>query len=97
MLEQRIIEIINERIRPALQAHQGDIALVKVSSEGIVTVRLTGACATCPGAQQTLAGIVETELRQACPEITGVTAVYQASNELLAQALRLLRKEKNVQ
>ena len=97
MYEQRILEIINERIRPALQAHQGDIALVEVSREGIVTVSLTGACATCPGAQQTLAGVVETELRQACPEITGVSAVYEASDELITQALRLLRKDKHVQ
>lgn len=96
MYEQRIMEIINERIRPALQAHQGDIELVEVSSEGIVTVRLTGACATCPGAQQTLSDIVEAELRQACPEVTGVTAVYQASEELIRQALRLLRKDKPV-
>ncbi len=95
MYEQRIMEIITERIRPALQAHQGDIELVEVSNAGLVTVRLAGACATCPGAQQTLAGVVETELRQACPEITGVNAVYQASDELISQALRLLRKDKN--
>jgi len=94
MQKQRIVEIIDQRIRPALQAHQGDIELVEITAEGIVKVKLTGACATCPGAQQTLAEVVETELRQACPEINGVAAVYQASDDLIRQALQLLRKDK---
>lgn len=92
---QTISDIIEQKIRPVLQSHHGDIELVEVTSDGYVKVRLTGACATCPGAQQTLSEIVEANLREICPEIQGVIPVYQVSDELINQALKILRKNKN--
>lgn len=90
-----ISDIIEQKIRPLLQSHQGDIELVEVTSDGYVKVRLTGACAACPGAQQTLSEVVEANLREVCPEIKGVIPVYQVSDDLINQALKLLRKNKN--
>jgi len=90
----KIAQVIEERIRPILQAHQGDIELVEITPEGMVKVRLMGACATCAGAQQTLSDVVETELMAACPEIKGVIPVFGVSDDLIQQALKILHKDK---
>ncbi len=65
---------INE-IRPHLQADGGDIALVDVSDEGVVRVRLLGACAGCPGAMMTLKMGVERILKEKVPGVASVEAV----------------------
>jgi len=62
-------------IRPRLQADGGDVELVDVDSEGIVSVRLAGACRGCPGATMTLKMGIERILRQQVPEIKSVEAV----------------------
>jgi len=49
MLKESVQEALNE-IRPALKADGGDVELVDVSAEGVVKVRLTGACHGCPWA-----------------------------------------------
>lgn len=62
-------------IRPAIQADAGDIFLKDVDeSTGVVTVELTGACATCPASTVTLKAGVERILMDRVP---GVTAVEQ--------------------
>ncbi len=57
-------EVIAQKVRPVLAAHNGDIELVEITSDGFVKVRLTGACATCPGAQQTMSAVVEETLKE---------------------------------
>ena len=89
----KIEQVIAEKIRPILKAHQGDIEVVEITTDGIVKVRMTGACASCPCAQQTLSDTVEEELREACPEVKGVEAVYQVSDDLIQQALKILQKK----
>jgi len=91
---EKISEIIERKIRPALNAHNGDIELIEVTEDGFVKVRLMGACATCQGAQQTMNEVVETALREVYPEIKGVIAVHQVSDDLINQALKILRKDK---
>ena len=61
-------------IRPALQADGGDIELVNVE-EGVVTVRLMGACSGCPMAQMTLKQGVEARVRELVPEIDRIESV----------------------
>jgi Fe-S cluster biogenesis protein NfuA len=68
------VEAALEKIRPGLQADGGDIELVDVK-EGVVKVRLTGACAGCPMSQLTLASYVEQALKQEIPEIKKVEPV----------------------
>jgi len=63
-----------EKIRPMLQADGGDVELVDVE-DGIVRLRLQGACAGCPGAQMTLKMGVERQLKQDIPELKAVEAV----------------------
>ena len=66
------IEKAIEDIRPYLQADGGDVELVDVSSEGVVKVRLTGACRGCPMSQITLTQGVE---RAIMKKVTGVQKV----------------------
>lgn len=63
-----------ERLRPLLQHDGGDIELVSVK-DGVVTVRLQGACSGCPMSQMTLKGVVENELKKAVPGIKKVEAI----------------------
>ena len=64
-----------ETIRPYLKADGGDIELVNVTEEGIVEVRLLGACVGCPMAQMTLRAGVERSLMREVPGIRRVEAV----------------------
>jgi Fe-S cluster biogenesis protein NfuA len=62
-------------IRPSLQADGGDVKLVDVSDDGIVSVELQGACKGCPMSQITLANGVERILKDRIPEVAGVKNV----------------------
>ena len=73
-MKEQVQEVINE-IRPMLQADGGDIELVDVDEEGVVSVRLQGACKGCPGAQMTLKMGVERHLQQKIPAVKEVVAV----------------------
>ncbi len=64
-----------ERIRPALQADGGDVELVEVTEDGVVKVRLMGACRGCPMSQLTLANGVERVIKEDIPEVVRVEAV----------------------
>jgi Fe-S cluster biogenesis protein NfuA len=70
-MKEKVLEVINE-IRPNLQADGGDIDLVDVTEDGIVKVKLRGACSGCPGAAMTLKMGVERILKERIPEVTGI-------------------------
>lgn len=63
------------RIRPMLQADGGDVELVDVDDQGVVKVRLKGACGGCPMAIVTLKMGIERALKKEIPEITKVVEV----------------------
>lgn len=73
-LNQRV-ESALETIRPYLKADGGNVELVKVTDEGIVEVKLTGACTDCPMASMTLRAGVERALIREVPGIRRVEAV----------------------
>ena len=60
-----------DKIRPALKADGGDVELVEVK-DGVVTVRLTGACAGCPMSIMTLKNGIERIVKQEVPEVKEV-------------------------
>lgn len=62
-------------IRPSLQADGGNVELVEVSDDGVVKVKLTGACSGCPMAQMTLRSGVERIIREQVPEVKAVESV----------------------
>jgi len=69
------VETALESIRPYLKADGGDVELVQVSEDGIVEVKLMGACVGCPMSQMTLRAGVERALIKAVPGIRRVEAV----------------------
>lgn len=71
----KIIEII-ESIRPAIQADGGDLEFLRFREEdGVVEVRLLGACESCPISMMTLKEGIERRLRSSVPGVVEVTAV----------------------
>jgi len=69
------VEQALDKIRPALQADGGDVELVDVGEDGVVKVRLKGACGGCPMSQLTLKMGIERILKKEVPEVKSVEAV----------------------
>jgi Fe-S cluster biogenesis protein NfuA len=69
------VEQALSKIRPMLQADGGDVQLVEVTLDGIVKVKLTGACGSCPMSQMTLKNGIEKLLKKEIPEIKEVVAL----------------------
>ena len=69
--KEKVQEVLNA-VRPSLQADGGDVELIDVSDDGIVTVELQGACKGCPMSQMTLANGVERILKERVPGVTKV-------------------------
>tara|TARA_B100000315_G_C14100570_1_gene373523 strand:- start:211 stop:438 length:228 start_codon:yes stop_codon:yes gene_type:complete len=74
MLTEKVEKAL-EGIRPALQADGGDVELVEVTQEGIVKLRLTGACGSCPMSTYTLKIGIEEKLKEVVPEVKEVEQV----------------------
>ena len=70
------VEKVLEAVRPFLQADGGDVELVDVTDEGIVKVRLTGACGSCPMSTMTLKMGVERKLKEEIAEVKSVEQVF---------------------
>jgi Fe-S cluster biogenesis protein NfuA len=68
----QIEEVIEKEIRPALQADGGDVELVSLEDDGVVKVRLKGACGGCPMATMTLKSGIQAKL---CREFDFVKSV----------------------
>ncbi|MCB9852534.1 MAG: NifU family protein [Phycisphaerales bacterium] len=73
-MKDRVADIIRQ-LRPAVQSDGGDIELVDVDENGVVTVRLHGACIGCPSAAITLKMGVEQSLKDNIPEVSKVVCV----------------------
>jgi Fe-S cluster biogenesis protein NfuA len=74
MLQERVQAALDD-VRPSLQNDGGDVELVSVSDTGIVSVKLTGACGSCPMSQMTLKMGIEKYLKSQIPEVVEVVGV----------------------
>lgn len=74
VLKQKVLDAL-ESVRPYLKADGGDVELVDIKKDGIVEVRLTGACVGCPMSQMTLRAGIERALMRDVPEIKRVEAI----------------------
>ncbi len=74
MLEDKVKAAL-ESVRPSLQADGGDVEFVGIDEEGQVSVKLTGACGSCPMSQMTLKMGIENYLRKEVPEVSSVVGV----------------------
>jgi Fe-S cluster biogenesis protein NfuA len=73
-MKEQVQKVLDE-IRPGLQADGGDVELVEVTEDGVVKVRLTGACAGCPMSTMTLKMAIEEKLKERIPKIKSVEQV----------------------
>ena len=71
MLEEQVKTAL-ESVRPHLQSEGGDVEFVSVSEDGLVSVKLTGACGHCPNAHLTLKNRIEAYLKEEVPEVSSV-------------------------
>lgn len=75
-----LIDKVNEAIeqlRPYLETDGGDMELVEITDEGVVRVKLLGACSTCSMSSMTLKAGLEEAIKKVAPEITRVEAVEE--------------------
>ena len=73
-MKEKVQEVLN-LVRPHLQADGGDVELVDVTQDGVVSVRLKGACGSCPMSTMTLKMGIERTLKQHLPEVKEVVQV----------------------
>lgn len=73
-LKEKVAAALDE-VRPALQAHGGNVSLVDVTDEGVVEVQLEGACKGCPMSQMTLTMGIQRHLKEQIPEVAEVRNV----------------------
>ena len=92
-MEEKIRKIIEEQINPVLGEHSGGAVLTDFT-DGVVTVRLTGACSSCPSAQMTTEDVVKEVLMEEFPEIVDVKLDTSVSDELIDMARKLMRGER---
>ncbi len=92
MVDKNMVAEVIELIRPQLQADGGDIALIGVDDDGVVTVELQGSCKGCPMSQLTLAYSVEAVLKENVPGVTRVVPA-NADPEDIAEMEELLHRD----
>lgn len=69
------VEEALRKIRPSLQADGGDVELIDITPEGVVKVRLKGACMGCPMSSVTLSAGIERTLKELVPEVKEVIEI----------------------
>lgn len=81
MVDKYDVAAVLNLVRPSLLADGGDVRLVDVSEDGIVTVELTGACRGCPLSELTLANGIERVLRERVPGVVRVVPMVDEDAE----------------
>lgn len=91
-MKEQIQKVLEEKVNPLLAEHYGGARLVSFEN-GIVKVRLTGACSTCPSAQFTIEDVVREIVLANCEGVEDVVLDTSISEDLLDMARKILNKE----
>lgn len=91
MTNERLEELLDELVRPALQAHGGNVELVGLE-DGVLRLRMLGQCAGCPAATMTNETIIEGQLLPLIPELKQVVLVHTVDESLLDMARTLMKR-----
>jgi len=75
VIERQQVETVLDKIRPAIQADGGDVELINIREDGVVEVRLQGACKGCPMSTLTLKAGIERVIKEELPEVKEVVSV----------------------
>lgn len=89
---EKIEQVLNEKVRPQLALHGGDIQSLSCG-DGVYRFRLLGQCSGCPSAYLTTESLIQETLLQAFPDLKQVVLVQQVSDDLLDQAKAILRQD----
>ncbi len=89
-MTERIEQVLNERVRPYLRGHGGEVEIASLE-DGVLRVRLLGQCSNCPSATFTTEQLIQEEVCQAVPEVKQVVLIQEVSEDLLEQARAILR------
>lgn len=89
MTLEQIEQVLNERVRPQLALHGGDIRSVSLE-DGVYRFRFLGQCAGCPSAFLTTESIIREELMAVFPQLSEVVLEQGVSDGLLKQARLLM-------
>ena len=87
-----IQRILEEDVRPALMAHEGDVELISYESQ-VVKVKLHGKCSGCHSAYLTTEELIAAKIKEKMPEVKDVVLVQEVNPELLDFARRILNHE----
>ena len=86
-----IEKLLDEKVRPDLALHGGNIRILRIESN-IIHVQMTGQCSGCPSAELTMESLVSTELKQAFPQIKQVVMGTGVSDDLIMEAKAILQR-----
>lgn len=85
----KIKEVLDEKVRPQLSAHGGDVQIIDFK-EGILKVRLLGQCSGCPSAQLTTEELIEAQVTEEVKEVKRVVLIQEVSQDLIDMAKKIL-------
>lgn len=74
-MKKELVENVISKIKPSLQADGGDVELIEVGEDGVIKVKLTGTCGSCPMSQLTLKMGIERIIKEEVPEVKEVIAI----------------------
>lgn len=94
-MEDRIKKVLEERVNPILADHYGGALLTRLE-DGVAFVKLTGACASCPSAQETIENVIKAEVMANVQDVKDVILDTSLSEDLLDMARRILRGEEKL-
>lgn len=83
--------VLDEYVRPLLATHGGGMEVLSFE-DGIVRFKMTGHCAGCAAADLTSEELINTELVEHCPDVKKAVLVNEVSQELLNEAMEILRR-----
>ncbi len=91
-MEEAVRKVLKEKVDPVLAEHFGGSELTKIQ-DGVAYVKLTGACASCPSAQETIEDVVKNFVCGSVDGIQDVVLDTSVSEDLLDMARKILRHE----
>ena len=91
-MEDAVRKVLKEQVDPVLSQHFGGSELTRIQ-DGVAYVRLTGACASCPSAQETIQDVVKDFVMGGVDGIKDVVLDTTVSEDLLDMARKILRHE----
>lgn len=90
---ERIEQVLDERVRPMLEQHEGDLRVLSYQ-DGVLRFRLLGQCANCPSAVVTAEELIAPPIKEALPEIREVVLDSSVSDETWNMAKAILKQRR---